>query len=418
MATLAAAVEPAAIRFTHAVDYETARDCLKQAHHDVLILDLHIPGAGQMPSPAFAIALLQDLVKGILNAPTHVIGLTQHEESALLHRESFARYLFHLEIFSHNDTGWARRIADKLRYLFDAQRAMSRYALSRSGTDILVVVARGGSEFVPISSRIDWVAEPQDGHVMFPGSRVLHGMVKTPSGEQRSLVFACFEEMGIAAAAVHSSNLLHVFRPKLVAMLGMCCGFRTAGRNANLNDIIVADEVACWDEGKYVEGTEDISRFISRAKTITVREPLAKYLSSFMERRGDALAKKLSKMPENTRLVRLSQLAGYSSPNIELKAGRIVSGLSVVSDREKVRSILERSPSAVALDMETYGVFKAAKSMPLFRPYFVAIKGVADFGFDKVDKRFDPAQKTASVLSYATFWEFMDFLEGETTFWE
>lgn len=413
LATLTQSVLPTPVHFTLARSYEGARDLLKQSTFDVMILDLHIPGARQTPSPTFAIALLQELMQGVLNSPTHVIGLTQHEQSALVHHAEFSKYMFSLEVFSYEGDSWAKRIADKLRYIFDAQRALSRYAMANPATDYVVLVARYPSEFEPIARAVRWVKQPESKHVMLPAMEVRHGYVKMQSGEHRSMVLTCMMDMGLAAAAALTTQLIYVFRPKMIAMLGMCCGFRAEGRTPSLNDIVIADEVACWDEGKYLDSDGDDRQFLSRAQTITLPNQLANKAKIYVERRGEELAAKLSKSPFHTKVRSDKSLSGFCRQSLRIQRGRVLSGLNVVSDQNVVKEIIARSPSAMALDMETYGVYKAAKLSPLLSPNYISIKGVADFGFGKHGETFDKAQKSASTLSYKVFEDFLEFLEAD-----
>lgn len=81
----------------------------------------------------------------------------------------------------------------------------------------------------------------------------------------------------------------------------------------------------------------------------------------------------------------------------EAKFGLLVSGSSVIAHDVKGDEIIDRFPSALGLEMETFAIYKAASLAVGVRPVVLSIKGVADFGDGSKHKKF---QSLASRLSY------------------
>ncbi len=65
------------------------------------------------------------------------------------------------------------------------------------------------------------------------------------------IVAAVQNDMGMVPAAILATKTVRAWRPKLVAMVGICAGVR--GR-VNLGDIIIGKQVFDYGSGKLVDG--------------------------------------------------------------------------------------------------------------------------------------------------------------------
>jgi nucleoside phosphorylase len=63
----------------------------------------------------------------------------------------------------------------------------------------------------------------------------------------------CLNEIGIAATAAVGTQIIEFFRPRLIVMRGMCCGFalEKSSSRKKLLDVIVARDTSCWDDGTW-----------------------------------------------------------------------------------------------------------------------------------------------------------------------
>tara|TARA_R110000803_G_scaffold87618_2_gene154447 strand:- start:896 stop:2206 length:1311 start_codon:yes stop_codon:yes gene_type:complete len=404
-------LEPFKVTFQTSSSYEEARDALNSAHFDIAIVDLMIPVLRGEPSLDASRILIDDMLSGRLNSPPYVLGLTAHKDKAEEVRLYFDDLLLDLLIYHEVETLWADKIASKIRYLVNASRNMNAFLATNFDTDILIICARYQSEFRPIDKKISWQGPYKTNHELFPSMSIKRGTAKFGKDDYRLTTLVSLNEMGIAAAAAMTSQLCLVLKPRMVAMLGMCCGFQSGSNSCALGDVIIVDECACWDEGKYDEsyfGTEP--GFRVRGKTIQASEIIVGDARKMCETSSSELGKKLASSASWKKISADPNIGGRFGEVPKIRTGKLLSGLSVISDSNKVKTILGRAPSAIGLDMETFGVYCAVRSLGALRPNFISIKGVADFGVEKGEDEttnFDKAQPIASANAYLVFRELL-----------
>lgn len=210
--------------------------------------------------------------------------------------------------------------------------------------------------------------------------------------------------MGISSAAAMTTKLAMIFKPRIFSMLGMCCGFSKGVNPCKLNDVIVVEECACWDEGKYQEGYFDTEKgFKYRPKSVKASGKIFRMTSSLLKTEGASISNQISRLKTHKNLTTNANLSDFVRPVMEIKEGKMLSGLSVISDEEKIDLVLDRAPSAIGLEMEIFGVYSALKNLKILDTEFIALKGVADFGVKKISDLYDPVQPIASVSSFIVF---------------
>jgi nucleoside phosphorylase len=135
-------------------------------------------------------------------------------------------------------------------------------------------------------------------------------------------------------------------------------------------------------EGKYIELVKGDRAYFLKRQTIrsiddTFRVPVlaavegaSDYIMPFCSK--FVASKKARELRQKYRDVMRSQPA--------IKVGMLVSGSSVIADEQQIAEIISRNPSAIGLDMETFGVYTAAQKCLGRKPSVIGIKGVADFG--------------------------------------
>jgi nucleoside phosphorylase len=223
-------------------------------------------------------------------------------------------------------------------------------------------------------------------------------MAAIPGIRMRVAVF-CVEEMGMASAASVTSQLIDQLRPKMLVMLGMCCGFQQeqCQNRSALGDVIVVREAACWDEGKYGELAKG-TFFFNRARNLHIEKPLDHLISSLLESDSEQLANAMKNTWNDRRSISLRKKFKPDVCNFpDIKYGLLLSGSSVVANDVKGDEIITRFPNALGLEMEVFGVYKAVDRAVGAKPIVLAVKGVADFGNGEKHSEF---QSLASRLSY------------------
>lgn len=164
--------------------------------------------------------------------------------------------------------------------------------------------------------------------------------------------------MGLVNMAIVATKAIELFRPKIVAMSGICAGVED---ESSLLDIIIGD--VCWEyqTGKYKDG-----KFKQEPYQAPLNRPLRVELEQFSQKAGF-----------------LAMLKGglYETElkDSGVKFGPISSGSAVVADAEKMTEIGMQHRKWTALEMEMYAMYEAA-SHSVVNPLCFGAKAVVDMG--------------------------------------
>lgn len=147
-------------------------------------------------------------------------------------------------------------------------------------------------------------------------------------------------QMGLVDASVIAAKALEVFSPRLICMSGVCGGF--VGKTA-LGAVIVSDFTWEHQAGKW-RGDEFELRSYQESVEIGVRN----VLSQLIEERKDLLS-----LPPGRNLKEVPEDATGLLPS--------VSGSAVIASDLYAAKIAKQHGKVAALDMEVFGVYRAAK---------------------------------------------------------
>jgi nucleoside phosphorylase/CheY-like chemotaxis protein len=395
-------------------NYNSAVEQLKRNAFDLVIIDLRIPVSDGGVSGENSRTLVQMMLAGEITPVSHIIGLTEYQEAMHEGERFFHEHMFSLELFTWTGEDWAERIASKIKYLLKSKTAFLHYNISNYQSDLLILVARYENEFKPIVARMKWESPPSTRNHYFPGRACQSGRLTIDAGLALKTTILCLNEMGVTAAAAMTSEAIHVFRPRLIAMLGMCCGF-SSPRCADpslFGDVIAVREVASWESGRFTDSNDPKMRYFqARSNVEILDEIVSPIVASIVETQMDAVIPVAAKFLNSAPGKRVQDLYGdkVGKPP-KFKFGMMVSGSSVIADEQKVEEIISTQPLALGLDMEAFGVFTAAKKTIGLRPSVIAMKGVADFGTKEKHKHI---QAFASTLSFFGFLATVRKLYGE-----
>lgn len=371
---------------------------LEKKYYDLVILDILIPAVTYNPRAENSRTIIEQLASGRLIMPACIVGLTAYEDEFRSEFDYYAQNLFSIEHFKPDSDTWLRNISNRIRFI---SRWKSAYARAHSFSydyDLILITARSANEFKPIVDHIDWSSGPSDDFQLFRDNKLKTGTIRFGRSVLRVAVF-CVEEMGMASAASVASQLIDQFRPKMLVMLGMCCGFQQeqCQNRSALGDVIVVREAACWDEGKYGELAKG-TFFFNRARNLTIDKPLDRLISSLLESDRDMFSNAIKGTWGERRSVSLRKKFKTDVCSFpDIKYGLLLSGSSVVANDVKGDEIITRFPNALGLEMEVFGVYKAVDRAVGAKPVVLAVKGVADFGNGAKHNEF---QSLASRLSY------------------
>lgn len=331
---------------------------LRSQNVDIMILDICIPLLpGQLPSRDGGIRLLQE-IKGterIYTYPKYVIALSEYED--LIRKFNLQDGIIHTAIhYDVNSNEWNIRLSECVKTVatITANNVQRRTYMF----DIAVICA--------LKEELDYVKEAmqdleecciQDEELVF-----YKGWFHRDN-KKISVVAASFGQKGMAAAATLTTKLIHNFIPKYVVMTGIAAGIQD---KVNMGDIVVAKYA--WDYGAGKEVVEeDRPTHKNTIEQISIDTKMETWVSKLAD--------------DPSRLAQIQNSFKNKMPNslLRLHCGPVATGAAVIADIDKVKEIQNQIRDVIAIEMEIYGVYHAAKWAIDPKPHFVAIKSVCDF---------------------------------------
>lgn len=363
---------------THVIAAAPAFQHLRKTQFDLMLLDVNIPRrlGDEKPQRGGGLDLLRDLGRdGDLLRPTYIVGLTAYEDVVAEFGSAFEDQLWSLVHYNESSDQWIAQLLVKVAYIQAANRSRNFSDGETYGSDLAIITALDTVEFDAVQSLpISW----QPLRLQHDETRYLSGTLATASGT-KSIIAAAAPRMGIPASAILSSKLIHQFRPRYVAMVGICAGRKD---KVSLGDLIIAEPTWDWGSGK-IDAEDGEPKFLPSPHQLHMDPDTASLLREMTK--DEVLMASIKKASRGTK------------PKTELSAhmGPLVSGAAVVAHKPTFDSLLTQHRGILGVDMEAYAVAAAALGSAKPRPRFLIIKGVSDFADE--DKGDDFQEFAASV---------------------
>jgi nucleoside phosphorylase/CheY-like chemotaxis protein len=354
-----------------------AKRALQRSHYDLLILDINIPVRTDKPvRVGEGVDVLNTAIAGgdKYNIPTYVICLSAHADGLSQAHAHLANPLWKVMRFAYDETDWRDSVQAAVSQIMAAKRPPFPTDGQTYHSDLGIVV---GLEDIELQSILDLEPTFSQIHVRHDPTRYFRGYFS--KGDKRiDVIVAAAPRMGLSTSAVISTKLIETFRPRYLAMSGICAGVRA---KTALGDILVADPCWEWGSGK-LKADDEGERFLgapyqwrldatlrSCAKDIgSDRNWIDQLYSSWQEPR-----------PTN-------------KPKILIDA--IASGASVLQRKAAMDAIINQHKNLIGVEMEIFAMLTAAENASSPRPTTIAVKSVCDFGDET---------KTDDVQRYAAF---------------
>jgi len=371
----------------YASDVVAAKRAIKRIRFDLIILDINLP---PRPESRVAVGAGLDVLSFIkasnqAKAPAYLFGLTAHDDAAAAAAKEFSSPLWKLVRFSYGEEEWREPLREAIAYLQRANKPPFVSDGNTFHTDLGIFVALEGEELASILALDGGWTEI---HVQHDHARYFSGNF-TGRGGNVSVVVTAAPRMGMPAAAVAASKLIYSFRPRLVAIAGICAGVRG---KTNIGDILVADPCFDWGAGKWLRNRSSGSlQFHPAAYQWRLDEALRASIRALGDR-----PEVLSHIRESFK-GRKPDLA----PRVVIDA--MASGASVLQASSTVDDVRDQHKNLVGIEMESYAVFTAAEYASEPRPKCVSIKAVCDFADEE---KSDSAHEYAAHNSACFLYEF------------
>ncbi len=280
-----------------------------------------------------------------------------------------------------------------------------------------------------LQSELDYILKlkkPQDWKIKAIGNeKEMHKTIFTNKKGKELKVIAVTEDiMGMSEAASLTTRIIEQYRPKYIAMTGICGGIQR--NSTNLGDIVIPNSIWNWQAGKLDSVTESSNENKDEEETVyeSVFKRSPKYLNMS---HFDAKLNKLNETFKTDIIKNFKNIAiklneereednKVETPSkINILKGPMVSGSAVVADISIVDKEITSSDRKIGgIDMEAYGVAYASRNVPEeYRPKALVIKSVCDFAdSDKGDTYHDFCSYASAQALYKLFTEYIDIDEN------
>lgn len=369
----------------YATDVVAAKKAIKKTRFDLIILDINLPPRAE---DRVVVGAGLDVLRFIkqndqAKAPAYLFGLTAHDDGAAMADTEFSSPLWKLVRFSHSEGEWKEPLREAIVYL---QRSTKPPFVSDGNTfhtDLAIFVALEDEE---LASILELDGNWSEVAVSHDHARYYSGRFVGPKGAV-SVVATAAPRMGMPAAAVAASKLIYSFRPRIVAIAGICAGVRG---KTETGDILIADPCFDWGAGKWIKDSKsDLLQFRPAAYQWRLDEPLRVAVRMLAETPGV-----LSQIHDGYK-----GLKPTLPPKVVIDA--MASGASVLQASAIMQDVRDQHKNLVGIEMESYAVFTAAEYSSEPRPTCIAIKAVCDFGDeDKSDIAHTYAAHTSANFLY------------------
>lgn len=371
---------------TYASDVYSAKREIKRIKFDLVILDINLPYRPDSRTEVGAGLSVLSFIKQNNKAkrPSYLFGLTAHDDGAEIAEKEFSSPLWKLVRFSYGEVGWKAPLKEAVSYLKDSLVPPFQNDGISFHVDLGIFVALEGEELASILA-LDGGWTPVT--VQHDHARYFQGSFNGPSGKI-SVVVTAAPKMGMPAAGVVASKLINSFRPRVLAITGICAGVRG---KTNLGDILIADPCFDWGSGKWIKNKETGQRkFIPAAYQWRLDESLRSSARTLAD--DPVVLSEIHKKFHGTGKPK-------DPPKVHIDA--MASGASVLQASASIDEIREHHKNLIGIEMESYAVFTAAEYSPEPRPMCVSIKSVCDFADEeKSDAVHEYAAHTSAHFLY------------------
>ena len=191
--------------------------------------------------------------------------------------------------------------------------------------------------------------------------------------------------MGLTATAILATQMLLLFKPRMIVAVGIAAGTKSTGRG--YGDVLIPDPSVDYASGK-VTHTEGADVFAPDPFPLPI----------------DARLRTLVQEDIRTRdgLDDITSAWKGSRPSTPLNVhiGPVGAADQVVDSAKRVAEVQRNWRKLIGIEMETYALYRAAHEAPHPRPLFMAFKGVCDFAAAKEDAWQEYAAHVAAAYAY------------------
>jgi nucleoside phosphorylase len=334
-AEISSAYASASLDLVRAKTLALANKYIYEQRFDLIIIDLMMPLRDNGPKQDISEEIISIIELSDQNRGSNFIALSGFEELVLEQRERFVDVGIVLVHYDGEDAKWKKHIATALARVKE-----------QTVFDFVIVCAleKERSGYKNASCALGDLRN----------IRGLDCMPITIGGLQG--VCIKLPRMGLVEASIVTTRAIERFNPKLVCMSGICAG---SSNGAPIGTLVIAD--LCWE---YQAGKWAGDKFKIEHYDIGIDAAVKTALSQMIA--SDDTGKKYK-----------NELLEDAIVFEKIVPAPMATGSAVIASAERMAQIEEQHRKMAALDMEMYGVYKAA-DLSARRPLFFGVKTVVD----------------------------------------
>lgn len=367
------------------IDYELdltgAKYRLSQQFYDLLVLDLNMPvELGDIPNMTAGIDFVDEItLTEKVKKPLDIMVLSAFDSSVKHFKEQVEKSGFVAMHFDETSRAWRDVLLSKVCHLLQC-KSQRKYVPRIPKCDVLLITAVAIETSAILACEYNWKelsVENDPTPYRYVNIEVC--------GVSRSIVHVQLSEMGMTAASAMVTKAIMNFSPQYIVMPGIAAG---VDKDVGVGDILVATEVWDYGGGKYEEKIE------TGVKKVTL-SPDPKYIS--IEK---AISDRLEFLDYTEILKKIKDTYAGIPAKHDLKVhfGKLACGPAVVASAEIVaEQVKAHARKTLGIDMESYGVYYAARATTRSNVIPIVVKSVCDFADkNKDDKNQDYAAYTSA----------------------
>ncbi|QNW91636.1 hypothetical protein IC799_01085 [Acinetobacter seifertii] len=355
---------------------------------DLMILDLNMRlSFDTEPDLKYTLQFINDIVKiDKYNLPKHIVGLTAFEDCELKARSEFQKKLWTILNYSEVNNEWAESIRHIVKYIVENKTDLKKI-------DMCIVTALRSPEAEAIRKYVKWEwtgLKPIDSSTF-----CYEGKFVDKNGFSRNVLLCSPPEMGMVHTAILTTKLLHLFNPQVIAMTGICAGYR---EKSSLGDTIIAKSAWNYNDGKYIlQDNEPV--FMPSVLQSNLKTNINSLFDCMMDEYKDKWHSINEEYSDESVI----------NTNLTLDKAVIATGNWVLSDSVTIDKILYVNRKVKAVEMEIDAFYAACQQYPKQLDFF-AVKSICDFADSEKNDEFQSYSSFTSAKCLQKFIEeFYDF---------
>lgn len=358
---------------------------LRDEYIDVLVVDMMLP---EMPwsSPSIdgGARLLEHLTEdNTLKPPKYIIGITAAKEDDACVERVFSAQPWLLIRYTSAGDAWEEKLAALITHALSNEQRQDQLNYK---TDVCLITALRSPEYEAlIASGIAW------GESVFIDTTtyVRHGKLVS-NGRELTIVIGCSLRMGATESALLAYKLIEEFRPRIIAMGGICAGYEP---KVQYGDVIVGSPVWDYTSAKITRDEDGVVTTTYSPDDIPIEVELQSRFEALNED-TELLAK-----------IHADWKGDKPRAPLSVKVAPSATGPAVIADGSVFEDIRRhQNRGTLGLEMEAYGVYCAARMVSRPRPIAFSAKAVCDYGSFLKDDKF---QKYAAYTSAQIIYQFL-----------